>query len=126
MYFVLLGLVMVGLRLAGLAPVAHWSWWVVLSPFAAAAIWWQLADKLGWTKQTAINRMADKQAERRTKAIEALGLDPERDKRARVARAKLAAQAATVTAPAPLGGSASASGVHPRANRDSERNDPRM
>ena len=31
-FFGLLGLIFIGLKLAGIAPVATWSWWLVLLP----------------------------------------------------------------------------------------------
>ena len=31
-FFGLLGLLFIGLKLAGIAPVAAWSWWLVLLP----------------------------------------------------------------------------------------------
>ena len=40
MYLLGLGMVLLGLKLLGLGPVAAWDWWVVLMPLALAAIWW--------------------------------------------------------------------------------------
>ena len=36
MYLLLLGLVLLGLKYLEVGPVAGWSWWWVLSPFALA------------------------------------------------------------------------------------------
>ena len=27
-------------------PVANWSWWVVLSPFIAILIWWEVIERV--------------------------------------------------------------------------------
>jgi small Trp-rich protein len=50
MWFVALGCILVLLKWAGLTVVAGWSWWIVLAPFALAAIWWIIADATGYTK----------------------------------------------------------------------------
>jgi len=44
MYLVVLGVLLLTLKLVDYGPVGAWSWWLVLLPFAAAAVWWTWAD----------------------------------------------------------------------------------
>jgi small Trp-rich protein len=78
MLFLVIGLVLCGLKLAEIDPVAAWSWWAVLSPFAAAAIWWTIADATGLTKKRAIDRMEQRKTDRRQRDMQALGLNTRR------------------------------------------------
>ena len=54
MVFILLGVVMLGLKVAELAPVAEWSWFVVLAPFPLALVWWLWSDLSGRTRRRAM------------------------------------------------------------------------
>ena len=54
--------------------MAEWSWWVVLSPFAAAVAWWTWADWSGYTKKKAVQRENERKQARIDKSREALGL----------------------------------------------------
>jgi len=74
MWMVLLGVALVALKLAGLTAVAGWAWWWVLSPFAVAVVWWQIADHSGLTRRRAMQREDERAARRRQKQFEALGL----------------------------------------------------
>jgi small Trp-rich protein len=74
MWFVALGVVAVVLKLAELTAVASWSWWAVLSPFGAAALWWTLADLLGYTRRDVMRRDELKVQRRRQKHLDALGM----------------------------------------------------
>ena len=76
MGFVLIGVLLCGLKLAGLTPVSAWSWWLVLSPFALAALWWAIADQLGHTQRVAMKQQEDRVRRRREANQEALGLRP--------------------------------------------------
>ena len=78
MIFVVVGVVLLALKLAEYGPVSAWSWWLVLSPFACAAIWWAWADATGYTKRRAMDRMEAKKADRRQRNMEALGTEPKR------------------------------------------------
>ena len=80
MWFVVLGVLLIALKLAEFGPVALWAWWWVLSPFAAAALWWSFADSSGWTKRREMDKLEDKKLERRRKNMEALGIDRDRQK----------------------------------------------
>jgi len=71
-WFVLLGLALVGGRLAGVDPVVGWSWPVVLAPFGLAVLWWWWADRFGYTRRKAEERMEQRRDQRRQQQIEGL------------------------------------------------------
>lgn len=56
MWFLLLGLLGIGLKYFEVGMVAGWSWWVVLSPFGLALAWWAWADSSGYTKRKVMER----------------------------------------------------------------------
>ena len=56
MWFLLLGLLGLGLKFFEVGLVAGWSWWMVLSPFALAVAWWAWADSSGYTKRKVVER----------------------------------------------------------------------
>lgn len=56
MYLMVIGVVLVVLKLAGVLPVADWPWWGILLPFPIAAVWWAIADATGFTKKRATER----------------------------------------------------------------------
>jgi small Trp-rich protein len=74
MYLVVLGVFFLAMKLAEWGPVAGWSYWVVLMPFGAAAVWWTYADKSGWTQRQAMDKMEARKDERRRKNLDALGI----------------------------------------------------
>jgi small Trp-rich protein len=74
MWLVVLGVLAVVLKLAGISFFAGLSWWWVLAPFALAAVWWQVADSTGITQRAAMRRTAEKAVKRRQAQMEALGL----------------------------------------------------
>ena len=78
MYFLLLGLIFLAMKYFEVGFVANWSWWWVLSPFAAALVWWAWADTTGYTKRKAIEKMDLKKKERLEKQRESLGIKPRR------------------------------------------------
>lgn len=86
MAFLLLGLALLGLKIAEIGPVATLSWWLVLAPFALAVAWWGFADSSGLTQRRAIEKMERRKVERRQRDMEALGLGTQRDKQARRAQ----------------------------------------
>jgi small Trp-rich protein len=75
MWFVVLGVALIAMKLAEFGPVAAWPWWWVLSPFAGAVVWWIWADATGYTKRREIDKMEEKKAERRKKNMNNLGMD---------------------------------------------------
>jgi small Trp-rich protein len=74
MLFLGLGIILLAMKFLEFGPVAAWSWWVVLSPFAAAAIWWAWADWSGYTKKKALDRENARKQARLDKARADLGL----------------------------------------------------
>jgi len=72
MYFLGLGLILLAMKYLEYGPVASWSWWTVMAPFALAVAWWAWADASGYTKRKAMEReMArrDQRIERNKTAI---------------------------------------------------------
>lgn len=78
MFFVVVGVLLLVLKVAEVGPFGAWSWWLVLAPFACAAIWWAWADATGYTKRRAMDRMEAKKAERRRRNMDAIGTGPKR------------------------------------------------
>lgn len=76
MYLVLLGVLLLALKLVGVAPVWGWPWWIVLSPFGLAAAWWLFADQTGITQRDAMRREEKRVQRRRDAQAENLGLKP--------------------------------------------------
>ena len=78
MWLVVVGMILLVLKMAGLGPAGLWSWWLVLAPFAGALVWWQVADQMGWTQRAAQRRDNERQQRRREARMEALGMRPTR------------------------------------------------
>jgi small Trp-rich protein len=76
MYLLGLSLVLLALKYFEVGPVAAWSWWWVLAPFGATALWWAWADSTGYTKRKAVEKMEQRKRERLDKQKEALGMRP--------------------------------------------------
>lgn len=72
MYFLGLGLALLAMKYFELGPVAQWSWWFVLAPFALAVIWWAWADNSGYTKRKAMEQEDKRRDKRRERTKEAL------------------------------------------------------
>jgi small Trp-rich protein len=81
MWFIVLGVLLIALKLADFGVVAAWSWWVVLAPFALAAAWWAYSDASGMTKRREMDKLEDRKLERRRRSLEALGIDRDSQKR---------------------------------------------
>ena len=73
MYFLGLGLVLLAMKYLEYGPVAAWSWWIVLAPFALAVAWWSWADSSGYTKCKAMERENARRDERIERNKAALG-----------------------------------------------------
>lgn len=76
MWLVVVGVVLAGLKLAGVGFVAGLSWWLVLAPFVLAAVWWKVADLTGITQHQAMAREDARAAQRREAQFESLGMRP--------------------------------------------------
>jgi small Trp-rich protein len=95
MWFVVIGTLMLLMKVADFGPVANWSWWIVLSPFPLAIVWWAWADSMGLTQKEQMRKMEQKKADRRNKALESLGIKRPSSRRERAAdevRQRLAAK----------------------------------
>ncbi len=91
----LIGALLLACKMADWGPVAGWSWWIVLAPFGLAVAWWQFSDATGLTQRKAMDKMEQRKADRRDRAVAALGLDPRRSRqgvRAREAREAVSAR----------------------------------
>ena len=73
MYFLGLGLILLGMKYLEMGPVANWSWWLVLTPFALAVAWWAWADGSGYTKRKAMEREDERRKARIDKNKAAIG-----------------------------------------------------
>ncbi len=73
MYLLGIGIVLLLMKYLAIGPVAGWSWWLVLSPFALAVIWWTWADLSGYSKKKAMQKMDKRKADRIERSRVALG-----------------------------------------------------
>ncbi|MDB5894211.1 MAG: hypothetical protein JWQ88_1742 [Rhodoferax sp.] len=78
MYFLGLGVVLLALKYLQIGPVALWSWWIIMAPFALAVAWWAWADASGYTKRRAVEREDRRKQKRIDKSRDAMGLPPRR------------------------------------------------
>jgi small Trp-rich protein len=84
MAFVIIGVLLVLMNFAGIGWPADWTWnltgdlWKFAISFIAAVVWWAFSDSMGYTQQRENDKIDAKKAERRQKAMEALGLQKPR------------------------------------------------
>ncbi|MDO5288754.1 MAG: TIGR04438 family Trp-rich protein [Pseudomonadota bacterium] len=76
MYFLGLGILLVLMKWQAIGPVADWSWWTVLAPFALAVVWWAWADWSGYTKRKAMEREDERKLARINRQRQAIGQKP--------------------------------------------------
>ena len=81
MYLLGLGLVFLVLKYLEWGMVAAWDWWLVLSPFALAVLWWAWADWSGYTKKKVMEKEDARRRLRIDRSREALGLSADKKKR---------------------------------------------
>ena len=74
MGFLLLGIVTLLMKYLEYGPVATWSWYVVLTPFGLAVLWWWWADASGYTKRVEIEKMETRKQDRIEKQRVAMGM----------------------------------------------------
>lgn len=74
MYLLGLGVLLLLLKYLEIGPVATWSWWWVLSPFALTFVWWVWADTSGYTKRKAMEKMDKRKQDRVERQKQALGM----------------------------------------------------
>ena len=75
MYFVILGVLLLLMKVADYGPVALWSWPAVLWPFLAAVVWWIWADSTGYTKRREMDKMDERVTKRREENLANMGMD---------------------------------------------------
>jgi small Trp-rich protein len=80
-YFLGLGLLLLALKSLGVSSVANWNWWLVMSPFALAVLWWAWADWSGHTKSKTMAREALRRDERIERNLKAMGTSAKGKKR---------------------------------------------
>ena len=76
MYLIVLGVLLLGMKMAEFGPVAAWPWWGVLLPFGGAMLWWAWADSSAWAKRREMDKMEAKKRQRRIDNLDKLGMDP--------------------------------------------------
>ena len=81
MYFVLLGIAALVMKYFEFSPVAAMPWWVVLSPFGLAVVWWAWADRSGYTKRIEMEKMDKRKQDRLDKQRVQLGMLPTKRKK---------------------------------------------
>ena len=81
MYFLGLGLILLAMKYLEIGPVASWSWWLVMAPFALAVAWWAWADASGYTKRKAMDREDARRKARVDKNKAAIGTLQSKNKR---------------------------------------------
>lgn len=80
MYLFGLALILLLLKFFEIGPVAQWSWWIIVIPFALTAAWWTWADASGYTRRKAIERENQRKADRVQRQREKMGLPGKRHK----------------------------------------------
>lgn len=85
MWFVVIGVAMLVMNLAGIGPIGAWTWkeywWAMLLPFGLAILWWLWADSSGWTQRKAMEKVDAKRDARRDKQLDALGMGNKKSRR---------------------------------------------
>lgn len=82
MLFIILGVALIVLRIAGVSPMADWNLeffgdlWKLVLPFILALVWWGWSDASGMTKRREMDRDEERKSERRARNISNLGLGP--------------------------------------------------
>lgn len=81
MWLIVIGVLLIVLKLAEFGPIGALSWWWVLSPFVLAVLWWEFADKSGYTKRKEMDKLDERREARRQRSLEALGQADKQRKR---------------------------------------------
>jgi small Trp-rich protein len=80
MFFLGIGLLLLGLKWLEIGPVANLAWWIVLSPFLLAVLWWSWADWSGYDKKREMKKMDKRKQDRIDRNREAIS-DPGKRRR---------------------------------------------
>ena len=78
MYFLLIGILGLGLKYFEIEPATSLSWWLVLSPFGLAVAWWAWADASGYTKRKEMRKMDNRTQKRINRQRISMGLPPKK------------------------------------------------
>ena len=78
MFFLVMGVAGLILKYLEISPVAQLAWWMVLTPFGMALVWWAWADASGYSKRAEIKRMDARKQKRLKKQNAALGISAKR------------------------------------------------
>ena len=81
MWFLVVGVLLLVLKLAEVSPVAGLGWLWVFTPFGLAVLWWAWADAMGYTQKAEMDKLQQRKESRRHKALRSLGLDPTKYRR---------------------------------------------
>jgi small Trp-rich protein len=87
MLFIIIGVLLIVLKIAGVSPMADWNLeffgdlWKLVLPFILALAWWAWADASGLTKRREMERDEERKTERRARNIANLGLGPKDPKK---------------------------------------------
>jgi small Trp-rich protein len=87
MLFIIVGVILIVLRMAGVSPMADWNLeffgdlWKLVWPFVLALLWWKFSDDIGWTKKREMEKDEERKADRRRRTIDNLGLGPKDPKK---------------------------------------------
>lgn len=59
MFLASIAVIILLMKIAEIGPVASWSWFYVMLPFALLFFWWEFLSKwMGWDKRAAEKKMA--------------------------------------------------------------------
>ncbi len=59
MFLATIAVIILLMKIAEIGPVANWSWFYVMLPFALLFFWWEFLSKwMGWDKREAEKKMA--------------------------------------------------------------------
>jgi small Trp-rich protein len=81
MAFVIIGVLLLALHFAGVAPFAAWNFkpvdgdlWKFVLPFGLALVWWWWSDTSGLTRRREMERDTQRKLKRRKRNVAAMGL----------------------------------------------------
>ncbi len=75
MWVLIVAIVLLGLKLAGIGPFATLSWWWIGVPLAIAFLWWEIVDPMfAISKKRAMREMDARKQERNERSRKFLGM----------------------------------------------------
>lgn len=76
MYLLVIAVVLTALKYLEIGPVANMDWMWILGVYGLTIVWWAWADKTGYTKRKAMEKMEQRKQDRINKNKEAMGIAP--------------------------------------------------